>query len=345
MTTVSTIVIDRPGRAQSAGLFPSQRTGLGPARAGGQVPAQAGGRYAALPVGSVAVLVDQRTGHGLLSTGGAAVENLLRQRAELSAGHPDRVALRERAIEAGLALSRSLAARYAERGEPLDDLRQVAALGLIKAVDGYDPARSVPFASYAVPTITGAIKRHFRDTTWRIRVPRRIQELALTIAPTSADLAQRLGRSPTLTELAAQLGTAERDIAVASNVWTAHRPVSLDAAAGNGDLGGVALVDTLGFLDARLDAVTDQQVWRRLLAALPPRERRVLALRFGGDLTQAEIAARIGVSQMQVSRLLLRALTALRSGLRPVTPACPIIPARAVQAVAKGGRRAYREIR
>jgi RNA polymerase sigma-B factor len=261
-----------------------------------------------------ATATGRRAGPGVLSTGGATVELLLRQRGELPAGHPNRAVLRDRAIEAGLPLSRYLAARYHGRGEPLDDLDQVAALGLIKAVDGYDPTRPVPFASYAVPTIVGALKRHFRDTTWRVRVPRSVQELALSIAPTSEGLAQRWGRSPTRTELATHLGSTEHDVAIATNAWGAYIPASLDAVAANGQ---VALLDTLGVVDARFDVVNDQQGLQRLLDGLPLRERRILVLRFSGELTQSEIAAQIGVSQMHVSRLLLRTLAALRISLRP----------------------------
>jgi RNA polymerase sigma-B factor len=287
-----------------------------------------------------------RAGHGVLATGGAAVEQLLRQRARLAAGHPDRIVLRRRAIEAGLPMSRYLAARYRGRGEPLDDLYQVAALGLIKAVDGYDPARPVAFTSYAVPTIAGAVKRHFRDTTWRIRVPRRVQELALTIAPASAGLAQQLGRSPTLTDLAAHLGAAEQDIAVASNAWAAHHPISLDGFPANGGQGRATLLDSLGAVDSRYDAVTDQHSWQRLLDGLPLRERRILDMRFGEEMTQAEIAARIGVSQMQISRLLVRTLTTLRTGMRPAEPAtlrtpvpAPARPGSGLCTVDAGGRR------
>jgi RNA polymerase sigma factor (sigma-70 family) len=134
--------------------------------------------------------------------GDARVQDLLRQRADLPAGHPDRAVLRTRSIEAGLPLARCLATRYRGRGEPLDDLYQVAALALVKAVDGYDPVRQAAFTSYAVPTILGALKRHFRDTTWRARVPRRTKELAINLAPASARLAQQLARSPALPELA-----------------------------------------------------------------------------------------------------------------------------------------------
>jgi RNA polymerase sigma-B factor len=256
-----------------------------------------------------------RDARGVRPNVGAAVEHLLRQRADLPTGHPGRLALRERAIESGLPLARNLAARYRERGEPLDDLCQVAAIGLIKAVDGYDPARSVPFIVYAVPTITGALKRHFRDTTWRIRVPRRVQELALSLAPGSAELSQQLGRSPTQTELAAHLGAAKHDVVAASFAWAAHRPVSLDGFAANGDREQRALLDVLGSNDAHIDDVTDEHVWQQLLDRLPADERRILAMRFGQQLTQSEIAAHVGVSQMQISRLLLRSLTRLRTGV------------------------------
>ena len=164
-----------------------------------------------------------------IHAGPATVQDLLRQRDELPAGHPGRAVLRARGVEAGLPLARHLAARYRGRGEPLEDLYQVAALALVRAVDMYDPTRRSAFTSYAVPTITGALKRHFRDTTWRIRPPRRIQELALSIAATSASLTQLLGRSPTRRDLAAHLDTTEVDVAIALTAWQAHHPDSLDA--------------------------------------------------------------------------------------------------------------------
>jgi RNA polymerase sigma-B factor len=247
--------------------------------------------------------------------------DLLRCRADLPAGHPDRAVLRARSIEAALPLARSVAARYTGRGEPLDDLYQVAALALIKAVDGYDPTRQVAFSSYAVPGIVGALKRHFRDTTWRIRVPRRIQELAITLAPTSEALAHQLGRTPTRRELAAHLDTAAQDVTVARNAWQAHYPDSLDAPSVTGTQGQRPLVDTIGAGDARFDAVADRHTLRPLLAALPARQRRILAMRYVADMTQAEIAAHIGVSQMHISRLLAGTLAQLRTGLHTEPPA------------------------
>jgi RNA polymerase sigma-B factor len=274
-----------------------------------------------------------RAGTGALATRSAAgangvmVQDLLRRRADLPAGHPDRAALRMRGIEAGLPLARCLAVRYTGRGEPLDDLYQVAALALVRAVDGYDPAHQAAFTTYAVPTIVGALKRHFRDTTWRVRVPRRVQELAITLAPTCARLAQQLGRSPTLRDLAAHLHATEDDLAAAVNAWQAHHPDSLDAPSATGSQERLALIDTIGVVDGRFDAVTDRHVLQPLLAALPAHQRRILAMRYFADMTQAEIAIQVGVSQMQISRLLVRTLTQLRTGMLAEQPAPSTRPA------------------
>jgi RNA polymerase sigma-B factor len=246
---------------------------------------------------------------------GAAVQRLLLQRADLPAGHPDRAGLRVSGIEAGLPLARCLAVRYRGRGVPLEDLYQVAALALVKAVDGYDPTRQTAFTSYAVPTILGALKRYFRDTTWQLRVPRRVQTLALHLAPYSASLTQRLGRLPTLAELAAYLNVAEPDVAIALNAWQARYPDSLEAITSGGGQQRRPLIDTLGGIDPRIDAIPDWLTLRPLLAALPLRQRRILAMRYFGEMTQAEIATQVGVSQMHVSRLLAAALTQLRTGM------------------------------
>lgn len=247
--------------------------------------------------------------------GTARAQDLLRERADLPTGHPDRATLRERSIEASLPLARRLADRYRGHGEPIDDLYQVAALALVKAVDAFDPARRVAFSSYAVPTIVGALKRHFRDHTWRLRVPRPIQDLAIRLGPARATLTQQLGRSPTLAELAAYLDAAEPDVAFAQDAWQAYRPDSLDAPPVGSLEQQMPLIDTLGTVDARLDAVIDWHTVHPLLTALPARQRHILALRYVGDLTQAEIAARVGLSQMHVSRLLERTLTQLRTGV------------------------------
>lgn len=246
---------------------------------------------------------------------GAAVQRLLLRRADLPTGHPDRAGLRISGIEAGLPLARCLAARYRGREVPLEDLYQVAALALVKAVDGYDPTRQTAFTSYAVPTILGALKRYFRDTTWQVRVPRRVQALALHLAPHSASLTQRLSRSPTLAELAAYLNAAKPDVAIALNAWQARYPDSLESITSGGGQQRRPLIDMLGGIDPRIDAIADRLTLRPLLAALPLRQRRILAMRYFGEMTQAEIATQIGVSQMHVSRLLAAALTQLRTGM------------------------------
>jgi len=281
--------------------------------------ADAHGRSRSAVWGAGGAAAAHRTRAGALAVrlaGDATTEDLLRRSAGLPAGHPGRVELRVRGIEAGLPLARRLATRYQGRGEPLDDLYQVAALALVKAVDGYDPARDVAFTSYAVPTIVGALKRHFRDTTWRVRVPRPIQELAVRLGPTVAVLTQQLDRSPSVAELAAHLDAAEEVVAIALNAWRFRHPESLDAlsATGRGEQ-RQPVIDSIGAVDARFDAVIDWHLLQPLLAALPERERRIVAMRYFGDLTQAEIAARLGLSQMHISRLLVHTLTQLRAGI------------------------------
>jgi RNA polymerase sigma-B factor len=251
----------------------------------------------------------------MVPAGAGRVQDLLRARADLPTGHPDRATLREHSIEAGLPLARQLASRYRGRGVPVDDLHQVAALALVKAVDAFDPARQVAFSSYATPSILGALKRHFRDHTWLLRVPRPIRDLATRLGPARAALTQQLGRSPTLSEFAAHLAAAEQDVAIAQDAWRAHRPDSLDALPAGSRDRPQPLIDTLGTVDRRLDAVIDWHTVRPLMAALPDRQRRILALRYFGGLTQTEIAAQVGLSQMHVSRLLERTLTQLRTSV------------------------------
>lgn len=244
-----------------------------------------------------------------------AVTELLCQRAGLPAGHPDRAVLRERSIEAALPLAHGLAARYLGRGEPFDDLYQVAAVALIVAVDRFDPAQTTTFATFAVPTIIGALKHHFRDATWQIRVPRRTQDLAVTLAATSTVLTQQLGRSPTPRELAGHLQAAEADVVAALIAWQARRPDSLDAPRPAAADQPLSLIETMGGVDARLDMVIDRRDLQQVLAALTARQRRILAMRYIDDMTQSEIAAEVGLSQMHISRLLAQMLTRLRAGM------------------------------
>jgi RNA polymerase sigma-B factor len=240
-------------------------------------------------------------------------DRLLARLGELPPGHAGRIALRAKAIEWYLPMTVYLARRYSGRGEPLADLTQVAAIGLIKAVDRYDANRGVPFASYAIPTIIGELKRHFRDTTWKIRVPRPMQELTLQIPTVTEDLAHALHRSPTTIELAARLGVSQADVLAARRCAHAYRPLSLEQPAPNSE--DLSLIDSLGGPDPGIEAVDTRESLRVRLAALPERERRIVTLRYFGELTQAQIAADIGVSQMQISRLLARSLTRLHDGM------------------------------
>jgi RNA polymerase sigma-B factor len=244
---------------------------------------------------------------------GPTQPDLLARLGKLPVGDVRRVAIRARVIESYLPMTVYLARRYGGRGEPLADLTQVAAIGLIKALDRFDPKRGVPFASYAIPTIVGELKRHFRDTTWKIRVPRPLQELSLQLITVTEELAHALRRSPTTTELAAQLGVNRADVLAAQRCAHAYRPLSLDQPASNNE--DLTLTDSLGGCDPAIEAVDTRETLRVRLAQLPERERRIIVLRYFGELTQAQIAADIGVSQMQISRLLARSLAQLQQGM------------------------------
>jgi RNA polymerase sigma-B factor len=241
-------------------------------------------------------------------------EEMLARLASLPIGSEEHARLRDRVIEDLLPLATHLAARFRNRGEPFDDLAQVANLALIKAVDGFDPDRGVSFSSYAVPFIAGELKRYFRDKTWHVRVPRRLQELSLQINRATDELTQQLGRSPTVADLAAHLGVGEEETIEALEAAAAYHSLSLDAPAG-GEEGTTPLVDLIGSEDGELDQVDARVALPPLLATLPVREQRILAMRFFGNLTQSQIAAELGISQMHVSRLITRALETLRRAL------------------------------
>ena len=233
---------------------------------------------------------------------------------ELPAGDSHRNHLRDEVICACLPVVRRLAGRFFGRGESTEDLVQVATIGLIKAVDRFDPSRETQFLSYATPTILGEIKRHFRDKGWSVRVSRPMQELYLSITRLLPDLSQELGRSPRVSDLAERLGVPEEDIVRGLECGQAYTARSLSAPIG-GDDGGAVLADLLGGDDERMESVADRETLRKLLTEVPERERNILALRFFANLTQSEIAERIGVSQMHVSRLLTRTLADLRTRL------------------------------
>ncbi|MEV4345186.1 RNA polymerase sigma factor SigF [Actinoplanes sp. NPDC049596] len=230
--------------------------------------------------------------------------------AAAEAGDPARARLRGRVIEAWLPLAQHLARRYAGRGEPTDDLVQVAMVGLIKAVDRYDADHGVDFAAFAIPTILGELKRHFRDKAWAIRVPRRLQELRMAITAANNELSHTLGRAPTVADIAAHLQVTEEDVLEGLEGARAYSTTSLSSPVGEDD--GQELSDTLGAEDHGFELAELHIALGPALATLDEREQTILSLRFYGNRTQTEIAETIGVSQMHVSRLLARALAKLR---------------------------------
>ena len=223
---------------------------------------------------------------------------------------------REELVERFLPLARQLARRYQRTNEPLDDLMQVASVGLVKAIDRFDPARGTAFSTYAVPTILGEIKRYFRDRTWSVRVPRDLQELALRVDRKVSDLSTDLRRQPTVSEIAQAVGIEEEDVLEALEASGAYRATSLSTPRGNEDEAGETLGDTVGTSEEGFGLAESRATLEQLMRAVTPREREVLRLRFEEDLTQAEIGERIGVSQMQVSRIIRQSIARLRTVAR-----------------------------
>ncbi|WP_018349882.1 SigB/SigF/SigG family RNA polymerase sigma factor [Longispora albida] len=234
--------------------------------------------------------------------------------AAMSEEDPARVELRNAIVERAIGLADRLARRFNRRGEPAEDLAQVARLALIRAVDGYRPSQGGGFTRYAVPTIAGELKRHFRDKTWSVRVPRQLQEVRLALNTAEPALSQELGRTPTTADLAAQLGVAESSVHEGRSCAAAYSAVSLQAPAES----GTQIADTLGMPDPGMELVEVRQTLLPLLRELPPREQRILALRFGSELTQSQIAEQLHLSQMHVSRLISRSLAVLRERMDPV---------------------------
>ena len=218
--------------------------------------------------------------------------------------------LRNTLIEHYIELARALARRFANRNEPLDDLEQVAMLGVLKAVERFDPDHGTPFVAFAVPTVAGELRRHFRDHGWMVRVPRRIQNLHLNMGGLVTDLAQRLGRSPTLTEIADAAGVREEDVLEALEAANCYRPNALDAGPP-----GSESADHVGGDDEDLVSADNRMMLLPLIEHLPRQQQRIVYLRYFEDMTQADIAAELGISQMQVSRLLTRSLASLAGGV------------------------------
>jgi len=224
---------------------------------------------------------------------------------------PERDGVRDELVAAWLPMAHRIAGRFRDRGESVEDLRQVAALGLVKAVDRFDPSRGA-FESYAVPTITGEVKRHFRDRMWALRVPRRVQELRNRVRVARRELTQHPGSpEPTLADMAAHTGLTEEEVGAGLEALESFSTLSLDAELSTGD-DGYSLADTLGATDTSYDVVVDREAAKEGLRRLPERERAILYMRFFEDMTQSRIADRLGISQMHVSRLISRSCARVR---------------------------------
>jgi RNA polymerase sigma-B factor len=240
---------------------------------------------------------------------------LFAELAALEPNSPERRAIRDQLVEIHLPLVRYLAGRFAGRGETAEDLIQTGTIGLLQAVDRFDPDRGVDFSTFATPSIAGEIKRHFRDRGWMVRVPRRLQELQGALSAAVGELSQRLQRSPTVAELAEYLGLSEEQVIEATESAGAYSALPIDSPSA---ATGMTIADTLVEPDTALGHVELQEALRPALADLPERERQALMLRFVENRTQSEIAALLGISQVHVSRLLAKTLTELRTKLPDV---------------------------
>jgi RNA polymerase sigma-B factor len=218
---------------------------------------------------------------------------------------------REELVERFMGLARQVAVRYRRQSEPLEDVMQVAALGLLKAIDRFDPDRGIAFSSFAVPTMLGEVKRHFRDKSWTVRPPRDLQELTLRVEQATTQLASSLGRSPSVAEIAEQLSVSDEDVLEALEAGRARSATSLSTPRGDAE-DGTTLGDLLGDEEDGFDRAEDRATLAVLFNEITPRERTVLTLRFRQDMTQAEIGEIVGVSQMQVSRIIRSSIDRLR---------------------------------
>ncbi|MBF6180235.1 MULTISPECIES: RNA polymerase sigma factor SigF [Nocardia] len=241
------------------------------------------------------------------------IEPMFKELAAVDPADPQREVVREKLIGRCMPLADHIARRFSGRGESFDDLLQVARVGLVQAVDRFDVTRGSSFLSFAVPTIMGEVRRHFRDNTWAVRVPRRTKEIQLSIGGTIDELAQRLGRMPKAREIADKLGVDLVEVTQALIAGNAYQLSSLDAVTGDdSENTPLSLMEVLGDVEPRYDRVDEYLAVRPLIAELPDREQRVLIMRFFEAKTQAQIAERLGISQMHVSRILAKTLTWLR---------------------------------
>ncbi|MFD9004768.1 RNA polymerase sigma factor SigF [Streptomyces sp. NPDC059582] len=236
--------------------------------------------------------------------------------AVLEEGTPEHQYARNTLIEMNVSLVQFAAARFRNRGpDEMEDIVQVGTIGLIKAIDRFDLTREVEFTSFAIPYIVGEIKRFFRDTSWSVHVPRRLQEARIELAKATEELRSRLGRTPTVKELSQLMSLTEEEVNEARIASNGYASSSLDAAISTSDDGETALADFIGADDAALELVEDFNALAPLIAGLDERERRIIHMRFVEELTQAQIGEHLGVSQMHVSRLLSRTIARLRQGM------------------------------
>lgn len=242
------------------------------------------------------------------------LQSLLGRYTSTSPDDPDRRDLRDRLVAGYLPVARNIARRYAHRGEPLEDLEQVASLGLVNALERYEPERGHSFLGYAIPTITGEVRRHFRDRTWSMRVPRRLKDRHVAVNRSVVELTQQLNRAPRPSDIATSLKITIDEVLEALQAANAYRAESLNEVL-SADANGATVQDIRGSADLDVERFIDSHALAPHLAALPPRELNILIMRFYGDMTQSQIAARMGISQMHVSRLLARTLTDLRNAI------------------------------
>ena len=245
----------------------------------------------------------------------ADVPDLFRELNDLPGDSLERERMRDKIVRRCMPLAEHIAHRFDGHGEPREDIAQVARLGLVNAVNRFDVECGSDFVSFAVPTIMGEVRRHFRDNSWSVKVPRRLKELHLRLGTATADLSQRLGRAPTASELADELDMDRTEVIEGLVAGSSYNTLSIDSGGGSSDEDARAIADTLGDVDAGLERIENREALRPLLDALPSRERTVLVLRFFESMTQTQIAEQVGISQMHVSRLLAKSLARLRDQL------------------------------
>lgn len=246
----------------------------------------------------------------------ADVRDMFRELAQYDSDSADFRNRKDKIVERCLPLADHIARRFEGRGELRDDLVQVARVGLVNAVTRFDVETGSEFVAFAVPTIMGEVRRHFRDNSWSVKVPRRLKELHLRLGAATAELSQRLGRAPTATELAHELEISRDEVVEGLVAGSSYNTLSIDSGGASDEDDVRSIVDTLGDVDAGMVRIDDREALRPLFNALSERERAVLVLRFFGSMTQTQIAQRVGISQMHVSRLLARSLARLREQLQ-----------------------------